>query len=107
MPVEMSKYRDPRDGSVCVMPHTRETVETKHGVFKKIKDITADNASPRAVIVQAAKLQPVPERAAAAGIVQMKDGTQEGKLILPPSAQPPNPAAEIVSPTPTSTVKLG
>lgn len=42
MLVEFNKYRDPRDGSVCVMPNTAETVETKHGVFKRLpKD--ADN----------------------------------------------------------------
>ena len=47
MAVEMNKYSHPKDGSVVVMASNKETVETKHGVFKKLKDQKADNATVR------------------------------------------------------------
>lgn len=109
MPVEMNKYKHPVDGSVCVMPHTRDSVETKHGVFKRIYSEGADNSSPRAIVMPSFAMQPVSEKKAAAGIVQVSDPSQVGKIIAPPSLGV-NASAQVqtpVSPTPSSTVKLG
>lgn len=54
MAVEMNKYQHPKDGSVVVMASNKETVETKHGVFKKLKDQKADNATVRAIVAPSA-----------------------------------------------------
>lgn len=54
MAVEMNKYSHPKDGSVVVMASNKETVETKHGTFKKLKDQKADNATVRAIVAPSA-----------------------------------------------------
>lgn len=49
MPVQMNKYKDPRDGSICVMPNSAEKVETKHGIFVRVSD-DADNKTERTIV---------------------------------------------------------
>lgn len=80
MPVQMNKYKDPRDGSICVMPNSAEKVETKHGVFVRVSNDADNKTAPTIVPVAAAAA----DAAVKAGVNVVADPSQP-KIVAPPT----------------------